>query len=144
MGCAGLRERKALRMKERMRKMVVNVLLGLALAAVIIWALIRTLRRSKKGGGCCGEHETVAQTNVADRNKAHYPHLVSLKLGGMTCENCARKVANALNGLEGVWAKVKLEDKSAEVRCKMSPDEALIRRTVTEAGYVVMEYQVRK
>ena len=119
-----------------------NMILGLGLALLIGLAVYRTVQRSRKGSGCCGEHETVSQKSVSDHNKAHYPHQVSLKLGGMTCDNCARRVANALNSLDGTWASVRFESKSATVRLKAEPEEEKIRRAVAEAGYVVMDYQV--
>ncbi|MBQ8953570.1 MAG: heavy-metal-associated domain-containing protein, partial [Clostridia bacterium] len=56
---------------------------------------------------------------------------------GMTCENCARRVENALNALEGVWATVRIDTHTARVRCKTEPDEAALRGAVTGAGYVV-------
>ena len=118
-----------------------NLLLGLALAAVLAWAVWHSVKKAKKGGGCCGEHETVALEPVKDRNPAHYPYLVSLELGGMSCENCARRVANALNALEGVWATVDLNSHRAAVRCKERPDEESLRRAVSLAGYAVMDYR---
>ena len=117
-----------------------TILLLLLLAVVIGWALWRSLRRAKRGGACCGEHETVTLTQPTDRNAAHYPYTAELTLGGMTCENCARRVANALNALDGVWATVRFDKRSARLRCKQPPEEAAIRRAVSEAGYVVMSY----
>ena len=82
-----------------------NAVLIAALLLLAAWALRRTLIRSRKGGGCCGDHEAAEKkVTVSDRNKAHYPYAVSLQIGGMTCENCARKVENALNRLDGTWA----------------------------------------
>ena len=112
------------------------------LAALGAWALWFSLRRAKRGGGCCGEHGQ-AETKVAaaDRNKAHYSYQLTLTVGGMTCENCARKVENALNSLEGVWARVRVDQGTALVRCKQPPDEQALRRAVGQAGYVVTGMQ---
>lgn len=119
-----------------------EAILGVLLAALLAWAVCRTVRRAKKGGGCCGEHgETEAKSSVKDRARAHYPYRVTLDIGGMTCENCARKVENALNGLEGIWATVRISDHRAVVRAKMAPDEDLLRRTVQQAGYVVLRLE---
>ena len=118
------------------------VLLGI-LALVIAWAVWHTVKKARRGGGCCGEHEEMEKKLVvADRNKAHYPYSVSLQLGGMTCENCARKVENALNRLEGVWASVSIGDHSAKLLSKTEPDEKAIRESVRQAGYVVTAYQM--
>ena len=115
-----------------------NLVLIIILILIIAWAVWRTVLRSRKGGGCCGEHETAAKkTVISDRNPSHYPYTVTLAIGGMTCENCARKVENALNRLDGTWASVSISDHTAKVRCKKQPDETTLRTAVREAGYVV-------
>ena len=117
-----------------------NIVVILLLLALIVWAVRRTVQKSRKGGGCCGEHEAAEKrAAVADRNKNHYPYKVSLQIGGMTCENCARRVENALNRLDGTWAKVSISSHTAEVLCKSEPDEAALREAVRKAGYVVTE-----
>ena len=115
-----------------------NAVLTAALLLLAAWALRRTLIRSRKGGGCCGEHESAEKkVTVSDRNKAHYSYAVLLQIGGMTCENCARKVENALNLLDGTWAVVSISGGSAKVLSKTPPDEAALREAVRGAGYVV-------
>ena len=119
-----------------------NALLTILLVLLIAWAGWRTVQKMQNGGGCCGEHAAAEKkAAVADRNRSHYPYKVSLQIGGMTCENCARKVENALNRLAVTWAKVSIATCSAEVLCKSEPDEAVLRATVREAGYVVTEYR---
>ena len=119
-----------------------NAFLLILLGLVIGWAAWRTARKYRRGDSCCGEHETLEKRSVAaDRNQAHYPHKVLLRIDGMTCENCARKVENALCGMDGVWARVSIDDHRATVLCKTVPDEAAIRKAVRQAGYVVTEYQ---
>ncbi len=119
-----------------------NVLIVIILAAVIGWAVYHTIQKSKKGGGCCGEHEeTEKRIKVKDRNVRNYPYTAELKIGGMTCDNCARRVENALNGLKDTWATVWIDGNRAVVRTKDTPDEKQIRETVRQAGYVVTEYR---
>lgn len=116
-----------------------TVLIVCLLVALVAWAMWTMVQRSRKGSACCGEHEsTIARTGASDRNPAHYPHESKLSIGGMTCDNCARKVENALNALEGTWATVRIADHVAQVRSKGEPDEQSLRRAVREAGYVVL------
>jgi len=118
-----------------------NVAAVVLLAAAIGWAAWRTARRLRRGGGCCGEHEgTVRRTG--GRRGGRYVHTAELKIGGMTCANCARRVENALNGLKDVRAAVRIDTRSARVRCAHEPDEAALREAVRQAGYVVTEYRV--
>ena len=119
---------------------MINVLIGLILAAVIATAALRVRRRAKSGGGCCGDRpETLRKTAVKDHNRAHYPYEAELQIGGMTCENCARRVENALNSLDGVWATVRIDSHTAHLRLKAEPDMEQLREAVRQAGYVVME-----
>ena len=80
--------------------------------------------------------EVKAFVNAVNR----YPYEMDLQIGGMTCENCARRTENALNAMEGVWAHVSIEKHSANVLCKMEPDETKIREAVRQAGYIVSAY----
>ncbi|MBQ7519729.1 MAG: cation transporter [Clostridia bacterium] len=119
---------------------MINVLIGLILAAGIVAAALRVRKRAKSGGGCCGDRpETLRKTPVKDHNRAHYPYEAELQIGGMTCENCARRVENALNSLDGVWATVRIDSHTAHLRLKAEPDMEQLREAVRQAGYVVME-----
>jgi copper chaperone CopZ len=110
-----------------------------ALAMLIAWAIWKSLRRASKGSDCCGEHEqAVARTGARDADRRHYAYEIRLEIGGMTCGNCARKVENALNGLDGTWATVSISDHVACVRTKAPADRRALRDAVRQAGYVVL------
>ena len=116
-----------------------TVMIGLLLMLLIIWAIWRIRKKAKTGGGCCGDHEeAIRRIKVKDRNKSHYPYDCVLLIGGMTCDNCASRVENALNELPGVWARVDIADRRAFLRLKAKPDETQLRRVVTAAGYTVL------
>ncbi len=112
--------------------------LWILMAMTAGWALWRTALRMRRGGGCCGEHEQrVKPVRVASRRKARFPWEVELEIGGMICANCARRVENALNGMDGTLASVRVDTRRAVVRFRNPPDEAKVRQRVNEAGYVV-------
>ncbi len=56
-----------------------------------------------------------------------------LRIGGMTCDHCARTLEQALNGLPGVKASVSYEEKLAYVETTGKVDRVL--NTVQAAGY---------
>ena len=116
-----------------------NALIIAGLIALAAWAIAHTVKKAQKGGGCCGEHDQApAKVQAADHNRRHYPYEITLRIGGMTCDNCARRVENALNGLDGVWARVRVDDHQAYVRCKQPPDVDALSEAVRQAGYVVL------
>ena len=81
----------------------------LILAAVVLicaYAVYSYIRKLRVGGGCCGEREAAPKrVRVRDRDKRHYPYVLEVTIDGMVCANCARRVENALNSLDGVWAR---------------------------------------
>ncbi len=106
------------------------------LGVVIALAAWRTAVKFRRGGGCCGEREAAVK-RVVTKKRGGYDHTLTLDIGGMTCGNCARKVENALNALDGVRAEVRIDTRKARVRCAGEPDEAAMREAVRRAGYVV-------
>lgn len=116
-----------------------GIVVILALLLICGFALFGYLKKLRRGGGCCGEHAAPdKKVKVADRDKSHYPHTTLLTIDGMTCSNCVRRVENALNTLDGVWAVVDLSTKTATVRLKDPVSDATLRRVVREAGYTVL------
>ena len=110
------------------------------IAAICAYSIFRYVRKLTRGGGCCGERDPrEKRVKVEDKDPSHYPYHLNLQLDGMTCQNCVRRVENALNSIDGVWASVSLEGQTALVRLKTPPDEQLIRQTVRNAGYAVLK-----
>ena len=99
--------------------------------------------RKKLRSGCCGAggDGPEKKVRVKDRNRANYPYVMQLGIDGMTCSNCARRVENALNRLEGVWAAVDFSGHSALVRCKQPVPEETLSQTVLNAGYIMLSCQ---
>ena len=58
----------------------------------------------------------------------------------MVCQNCAQRIENALDGIEGVWAKANVSDKSVTVRMKTPIDDKTLKTAVNSiGGYTVMK-----
>lgn len=122
-----------------MEKILIPILLIL-LIGLIVFLIVR---KTRKGGACCGNPgEMVKKVPVRDRNKAHYPYRAELQIEGMTCENCAIRVENALNSLDGTWAKVDLTGKKAVLRLKSPLHEQMLKKAVLDAGYIMTEVRV--
>lgn len=119
---------------------MINVIIFLAVVAVVIVAAgryARTLRRGGCGCGCSGGGDApVAHPSVADTNEAHYPHAVDLKVEGMHCERCLAAVETALDSIGGVWARASLPDE-VRVLSKDPVDAATLAAVVEAAGYRV-------
>ena len=119
---------------------IVNIIIVLIVAAIVVFGSITYIKKLKKGGDCCPEHEEATKSiKVKDRDKSHYPYEAKLAIDGMSCNNCVRNVENALNALDGTWATVSLEDNMATVLLKNPPDIEKLSKAVADAGYMVLK-----
>lgn len=117
--------------------MVATIVISVVIAAIVVTGMLR-YRKSLRSG-CCGSDGDAApkRLTVRDRDVTHYPCAKVLEINGMTCTNCATHVQNALNSLDGVYAKVDLGSHRAVVRMKNELPDALLRKTVVGSGYTV-------
>ena len=119
---------------------MLNIIIVLIVEAIVVFGSISYIKKLKKGGDCCLEHEEDTKSvKVKDRDKSHYPYEAKLAIDGMSCNNCVRNVENALNALDGTWATVSLEDNMATVLLKNPPDIEKLSKAVADAGYMVLK-----
>ena len=114
-----------------------NIIIVLILAALVGYGIYSYVHHLTRGGGCCGERDAAAKkVKVEDHNKAHYPHTLVMGVDGMTCQNCQRRVENALNTLPDTLAEVNLSARNVTVWTKADADEEVIRKAIRDAGYL--------
>ena len=109
------------------------------LAIIVVCAILSIRKRIKYGSSCCGTHDAAPKKiKVKDKNKAHYPYTYTLTVDSMHCSNCARRVENALNAKEGVWASVKLENNTVFVHSKSQLEWAELSKVISDTGYTLI------
>lgn len=117
------------------------IIVAVIIILVAVIAVRYVVRVSSGGCNCgCGGSERAPRpkpVEVKDTDATHYPYTEDLLIGGMNCEGCARNIENALNALEGTWAQVELEQKTAHVRSKTPIDRDACARAIRGAGYSV-------
>ncbi len=97
-----------------------------------------TGRRDCCSGDAKSQARTFRATRITDTDPANYPYEADFRIGGMSCEGCAKNVTNALDSVKGTWATVDLDARRAHVRSKNPIDEGAYRAVVEEAGYRVL------
>lgn len=96
-----------------------NIVIIIILIVLVFAGIRRIYRTVRYGGSCCsGSGEMEKKVHVRDRKRSNYPFLYKLKVDGMVCAGCARRVENALNSDGEIWAKVDLEHKEVQVLSK--------------------------
>ncbi len=107
------------------------------LALVCIFAVLSYVKKLKSG--CCGSGGGEIRIKPADTNTEHYPNKITVYVDGMTCGACKLRVENAFNRKDGVYAKVNLKGKYAEVWSMTPLKEFDVRETVEGIGYAYVK-----
>lgn len=116
------------------------MLINVIIVAVVVIAFVVILRGYIARGGkgdCCGGADVVRTRGPKDRDESHYAHVYDVEVRGMSCENCAKRIASAFNGHEGTMATVDLAAGIAHVRTKQAATEDELKRIVKNEGYGV-------
>ena len=99
-------------------------------------------RKINYGGGCCGEHEASAKKiRPKDRKLSNYPYKYTAKIGSMVCSHCVRNVENAFNSSDYIFAKVRLETKSAEIYSKRKLTRKDAAAILRNTAYTIMDFK---
>lgn len=114
-----------------------TVIISLVLIAMVVCSFrFYNIRLSR---GCCGGsgQPYIPRVRVWDHNRSHYPYHRILQVEGMFCGNSAASLENALNSLEGVWARANLLKGEVSLYMKQDLDEAVLAFIIKDAGYSV-------
>lgn len=114
------------------------MLINIVIIAVVVVAAVLIIRSYVARGGkgdCCGGADVVRTKGPKDRDASHYAHTYEVKVDGMSCENCAKRIANAFNARPGTMASVDLAAGVATVRTKDAAEADELRRVVRNEGY---------
>lgn len=129
-------------LKKEGKEMATAVIIIL-LIVIVIFSVKSYMK--KLASGCCGAGgDSVKRIKPADGDINNYPCLKRVKIGGMTCKNCALRVENAFNGREGYMAKVNLSKKEADIYMKNPADNSILEDIVKRAGYEVLSVETIK
>ena len=119
-----------------------TIIVSVVLAAVIGLAIYGTIRKIKYGSSCCGGKDPMpARVKVKDKNKSHYPYTYRLKIDGMHCSGCVRKLENAFHSEEGLWADVSLEKREVLLRSKSELESRRAGKIVAGAGFTLLSFE---
>ena len=120
-----------------MESMISNIVIIAIIAVILVFAVRSTIKHFKGQGDCCGGGSS--PTLIKPRKLDSVIAEKTVKIDGMVCDNCAARVHNALNTMEGVNAKVKRSRGVACIRLGGNVSDAAIRDTIEKLGYKVTE-----
>ncbi|MCD7892657.1 MAG: heavy-metal-associated domain-containing protein [Erysipelotrichaceae bacterium] len=113
-----------------------DIIVLLIVAVLMVFACKGAIKHFKGEGSCCGGGGSVSSSNKTLSGEVLGKKV--LKISGMHCENCASKVQNAINAIDGASAQVDLENQSATVTYDREIKDKVIIKAVEKAGYKVL------
>ncbi len=117
-----------------------NAVIIIILVTLVSIAVVRIYRTVRYGGSCCsGGGPVEKKIPVKDRNRANYPFNYRLKVGGMVCSGCVRKVENAFNSDGELWAEADLEHKEVRILSKRVMDRTEFAELLKGTSYTLLE-----
>ena len=114
---------------------VSTIIIVIILIVILFFAVKNSIPHFRGEGGCCGGSGKEKLVKPMKLEKVISTKIIDIE--GMRCENCHRRVQNALNSIEGVNAKVNGDKKQAVIKMDRVIDDSEIKRAVTSMGYSV-------
>lgn len=107
-----------------------------AMSLSSVFVCLNSLRLKRfKSNAIINTNENV-ENDYLKENKMNEVKTMIINVNGMSCNNCAKHVKNALENIEGInEAVVSLDNKNAEISYEGNIDEKVIEEAITEAGY---------
>ena len=108
---------------------VSSIIIAVILIVTLFFAIKNSIPHFRGEGGCCGgscKEKIIKPVKIKNVIATKVVHIE-----GMRCENCHRRVQNALNSIEGVNAKINGDKKQ-----KLRSDEGLTQEELAEKVFV--------
>ena len=118
---------------------VSTIVIVVILAVILFFAVKNSIPHFRGEGGCCGGSGKEKLIKPAKLERIIATKV--MKIEGMRCENCNRRVQNALNQLDGVNAKVYGDRAEAVVKLGRDVEDIELEKAVTGLGYRVISIE---
>jgi copper chaperone len=119
---------------------IATIIIILVLAVVVLIAVKSAKKRFSGDGSCCGgggdewveEDKKLTNPKIAEKE---------VKIQGMSCENCKKRIQRQLDRIDGVSAKVDWKKGVAKISEDREVPDDTIRRTIERLDYKVVDIQ---
>ena len=118
---------------------VSTIVIVVILAVILFFAVKNSIPHFRGEGGCCGGSGKEKLIKPAKLERIIATKVI--KIEGMRCENCNRRVQNALNQLDGVNAKVYGDRAEAVVKLGKDIEDIELEKAVSGLGYRVISIE---
>ena len=111
---------------------VSTIFIVIILVVILYFAIKNSIPHFRGEGGCCGGSGKEKLVKPAKIENVIATKIITID--GMRCENCHRRVQNALNSIEGVNAKVNGEKKQAVIKLGREIENSEFEKIISGLG----------
>ncbi len=114
-----------------------DILVLIAVAVLLVLAFKGAVKHFRGERSCCGSS---GGEGLAQEKALSGPVMgrKTLTISGMHCDHCVKAVTDALNGIDGVSARVDLKSGTAKVIYDSPVEESQLKEAVEKAGFEVL------
>ncbi len=117
-----------------MNSMITNAVILIALVCIVLFSVKHSIAHFLNGG-CCGSGNDLV---IKPSKIKHVIGTKIIKIDGMHCSSCYRRVQNALNSIDGVNAKIDGRKHLATIKLGKDISDATLEQAVSGIGYTVV------
>lgn len=111
---------------------------GIIIGVIIVICIFSVKSYMKKlSHGCCGTGGDNEKSGVHNPDLSRFKYRYSVKIGGMSCKNCAARIENVFNRQGEKIAKVDYKSGIAEIFSETPVSEIALRQKIISLGYSV-------
>ncbi|MCM1023763.1 MAG: hypothetical protein NC395_06865 [Prevotella sp.] len=111
---------------------VIIILLLIVICAAAVKSYMKKLAH-----GCCGTGGDDEKSSETKKDTSEYSCKYTVKIGGISCKNCAARIENTFGRKDGITARADFKSGTAEIFSAEPLTEFVIRQTVIGLGYSV-------
>lgn len=112
---------------------MVDIIVIVVNAIIMAFALKGTIKHFKGEGACCGGSHSELKVEAKPLDRV--VDTLTLKVEDIHCENCATRIANALNRMDGINARVNVKHKEVLVQSDHKLDQTMVVDRIERLGY---------
>lgn len=110
-----------------------DIIVIVVIAIIMAFALKGTIKHFKGEGSCCGGSHS--ELKIDPKPLDHVVDTMKVKVDDIHCDNCATRIANSLNKLDGINACVSVKTKEVMVESNHTIDKTMILNRIERLGY---------
>lgn len=112
-----------------------DIFVIILIAAALAFIVYRAVKKLSSAETCCGTKKEKRTWKRLENPIGS----VTLHVSGMRCENCAARITNAINAMDGCSARVSLSTGEVKVYFDRETDKARLISAVESLGYLVTD-----